>query len=403
MPNESAEAAAGTKSPASACVLVAGEDADDVKQLVEHLRQHFQRVESSMNADTAAAEFDQHAPDVVVVAFKTLEHAERYYLALHRFSESMPRRPHRTVLLCRKEDTAAAFELCKKWYFDDYVLYWPNPQDGLRIPMSVWLAARELLAKRKAGPSAPELHTHANHLEELDRKITQQVAAGEQQAAAAEHSLVELERDLSEEHDRFSRRLASNAASGAIEIKDPAALDAEFARFKAQQLERARLAREAGLKPMSAWARGLKNTLEPALTETRATAARMRQVRPIVLVVDDDDTMRSMLKSVLNTLGFEPILASTGHQALRELAHVRPDVILMDIRLTDSDGVTLTRQLKASRELLHVPVLLMSGDSRRDTLVSSIEAGAIDFITKPFRLEVLRTKLEKALRHAAAV
>ncbi len=74
----------------------------------------------------------------------------------------------------------------------------------------------------------------------------------------------------------------------------------------------------------------------------------------------------------------------------------------MDIRLSDADGVTLTRELKASPELMHTPVVLISGDSRRDTLVSSMEAGAVDFITKPFNLEVLRTKLERALRRTAS-
>jgi DNA-binding response OmpR family regulator len=74
------------------------------------------------------------------------------------------------------------------------------------------------------------------------------------------------------------------------------------------------------------------------------------------------------------------------------------DAILMDIRLSDTDGINLTRQLRSIPQLAQVPVVLMSGDSRRDTLLSGIEAGATDFMAKPFTREVLRTKLDKVLR-----
>jgi CheY-like chemotaxis protein len=94
----------------------------------------------------------------------------------------------------------------------------------------------------------------------------------------------------------------------------------------------------------------------------------------------------------------EVVLVSSGDQALRELNDRQPDAILMDIRLADSDGVTLTRQLKSWPQLAHIPVILMTGDSRRETLLSSMRAGAVDFIAKPFTREVLRTKLERVLR-----
>jgi len=161
------------KSPASAQVLVAGDDATEARQLVQNLKNHFEHVASSTdtNAETAAADFERHSPEVIVLAFKQLEQAERYYLALHRFGQSIYQRRHRTVLLCGKDDTEGAFELCKKGYFDDYVLYWPNPQDGLRIVMSVWIACRELLSQKNEGLTGRELRTHVNHLEGLDRKL----------------------------------------------------------------------------------------------------------------------------------------------------------------------------------------------------------------------------------------
>jgi PleD family two-component response regulator len=396
----SANEAPTRKSPASARVLVAGEEAKEARQLVELLKNHFDNVWSSTNADTAVAEFEEYAPDIILMAFKTLEHAERYYLALHRFGQSIYRRRHRTILLCRKEDTVAAFELCKKRFFDDYVLYWPNPQDGLRIPMSVWLAAREIQAENKDGPTGPELRTHANHLEALDRNLTHELAEGVRQAAVADDSLRALERALSGANDEFSHHLVIGGANGAIEIKDPDALVRELAAFKKRQIECARTARDQGVQPMNSWAKELKGKVTPALARTRALATQVRQSQPVVLVIDDDEAMRSALEPVLASLGYDLVLAGSGHQALRELAHLQPDAILMDVKLTDTNGIDLTRQLRSIPQLAHTPVVLMSGDSRRDTLIHGIEAGATDFLAKPFTREVLRAKLDKVLRRA---
>jgi CheY-like chemotaxis protein len=391
------------KSPASAQVLVVGDEATEARQLVEHLKKHFEHVGSSTdtNAEAAAAAFEKHAPEVLVLAFKGLEQAERYYLALHRFGQSIYQRPHRTVLLCRKEDTEGAFELCKKGYFDDYNLYWPNPQDGLRVVMSVWLAARELLAQKKTGLSGRELRTHVSHLEGLDRKLTQEFEEGERQAVAAHDSLLDLEMDLSAASDELSTHLVRGAANGAIEVKDSEALARDLEHFKKRQIERTRRAADQGVKPISAWARDLKAKVEPALTGARALTTQVERMKPVLLVVDDDVAMRDILEPVLVSLGYDVLLVGGGNQALRELTHTLPDAILMDIRLTDSDGVTLTRQLKASPHLAHIPIILMTGDSRREQLMSSIEAGAADFIAKPFTIGVLRAKLEKVLRPSA--
>lgn len=383
-------------------MLVAGDEAREARQLTELLKSHFDHVWSSTNADTAVTDFEEHAPDIIVMAFKTLEAAERYYLGLHRFGQSIYRRRHRTILLCRKEDTVAAFELCKKRFFDDYVLYWPNPQDGLRIPMSVWLAARELQAAHTDGPTGPELRAHANQLEVLDRSLTQELAEGARQAAVADDSLQALEHALAGGYDEFSRHLVTRGANGAIEVKDPAALARDLAAFKKSQIDHARTARVRGVQPMNSWAKELNNKVAPALARTRALATRVRQSRPVLLVIDDEEEMRAALEPVLTSLGYDLVLAGSGHEALRELAHIQPDIILLDVKLTDTTGIDLTRQLRTMPELVHTPVVLMSGDSRRDTLLLGIEAGASDFLAKPFTREVLRAKLDKVLRRAEA-
>ncbi len=112
--------------------------------------------------------------------------------------------------------------------------------------------------------------------------------------------------------------------------------------------------------------------------------------------------MRAALEEVLDALGYDLIFAASGKEALRTLAHVQPDVILLDIRLSDTDGISLTRQIRLIPRLSKTPIVLMSGDSRRDTLINGMAAGATNFIAKPFSGEVLRIKLDKVLRAASS-
>jgi CheY-like chemotaxis protein len=389
------------KFPDPVCVLVAGNSTGDVEPLVASLRRHFGQVESSTDSEAADADIGRHAPDVVVLAFQDLGHAQPYCQALSH--PDQPRHPHRTILLCRQEDAATAFALCKKQYFDDYVVYWPSPQDALRVAMSVWLACRVRVALREQGAAGADLQTHARHLRDLDRKLTREIESGERQAAAAHDTMVKLEQDLSRASDEFSSHLVRGGTNSAVEVKDSEALSRDLAQFKTQQLELTRSAREQGIKPISAWARQLREKVEPALAGTRALAAQVRPARPTLLVVDEDATMRGLLAPALRELGYDLTVIGDGKLVLRELVHAHPDAILLDIRSSGSNAIDLTRHLKTLPDVAHIPIIIMSGDARRETLISSLKAGASDFIAKPFTREVLRAKLDRVLQRAAAL
>jgi hypothetical protein len=123
---------------------------------VRLLKGDFAHVQLSFGAERAAADFEACRPAVLVLAFKKLDKAQRYYLGLYRIGRAVHAHPHRTVLLCSKDEVEAAFDLCKRDYFDDYVLHWPHAQDGHRLSMSVWIACREQSAKDQGGASRSE-------------------------------------------------------------------------------------------------------------------------------------------------------------------------------------------------------------------------------------------------------
>jgi CheY-like chemotaxis protein len=389
------------KSPTSARVLVLGDGAAEMAAVVADLTKHFKQVDCLAPDPEAHAGPEQQAADVLVLAFKDLEQAQPYCKAMGVAEPSLS--PQRSILLCTAEESAAALELCKRQYFDDYVAYWPKPQDRTRLPMSVWLAARAALALRRNGEAGAKLLTHAKQLGDLDRKITHEIDMGERQAATTHDSMLDLEQQLAKANDEFSEHLIQGGANDALEIKDPEALRRKLARFKSQQLELARTAREQGVIPMNAWAQQLRGKVEPSLAESRSFAAQVRQARPTLLVIGGDNTTREVLTPSLRSLGYDLVMAHDGNHILAQLARARPSAILMDIVSSAAEALSLTRQLKALPDIAHIPIIMVSGDSRRETLLSSIRAGASDFIAKPFTQEILRAKLGKILRPPVAV
>jgi two-component system, OmpR family, KDP operon response regulator KdpE len=120
--------------------------------------------------------------------------------------------------------------------------------------------------------------------------------------------------------------------------------------------------------------------------------------RPRVLVVDDEPQIVRALKVLLREAGFEAVPAETGSQAL-DLAAVRPpQAAIVDLVLPDLDGIAVTRTL---REWSEMPILVLSAVGEEEHKVRALEAGADDYITKPFGARELVARLNAALRRAA--
>jgi two-component system KDP operon response regulator KdpE len=119
---------------------------------------------------------------------------------------------------------------------------------------------------------------------------------------------------------------------------------------------------------------------------------------PRVLVVDDEPQIVRALKVVLREAGFEAVPAETASEAL-DLAAVRPpEAAIIDLVLPDGDGVEVTRTL---REWSEMPILVLSAVGEEEQKVRALEAGADDYITKPFGARELVARLQAALRRAA--
>jgi two-component system KDP operon response regulator KdpE len=126
----------------------------------------------------------------------------------------------------------------------------------------------------------------------------------------------------------------------------------------------------------------------------------MSESGPRVLVVDDERAIRRYLRTSLGAHGHTVYEASTGQEALAAVASERPDLVILDLGLPDIDGVEVTRRL---REWTDVPILVLSIREREADKVAALDAGADDYLTKPFGTEELMARMRAALRRAAQV
>lgn len=115
----------------------------------------------------------------------------------------------------------------------------------------------------------------------------------------------------------------------------------------------------------------------------------------VVLIIDDEPQMRRLLRVTLEANGYVVIDAASGLDGIVQAAQCRPEVILLDLGLPDLDGVEV---LKRIREWSRVPVIILSVRDRENDKIAALDAGADDFVTKPFGSGELLARLRTALR-----
>jgi len=117
-----------------------------------------------------------------------------------------------------------------------------------------------------------------------------------------------------------------------------------------------------------------------------------------VLVVDDDAALGEMLQIVLQASGFETSWVGRGDEALDEFKRFKPDLVLLDLMLPGRDGVDVCRDLRATS---HVPIVMLTAKSDTHDVVEGLEAGADDYVAKPFKTQELLARVKTRLRRSA--
>lgn len=126
-------------------------------------------------------------------------------------------------------------------------------------------------------------------------------------------------------------------------------------------------------------------SLSQALERARLDGALDRANNDVVLIVDDVPDNLSVLHDALDESGYTVLVATHGEAALQRAAQALPDIVLLDAMMPGMDGFEVARRLKAMPQTAHIPIIFMTGLTETEYLVAALEAGGVDYVTKPIK------------------
>ena len=125
-----------------------------------------------------------------------------------------------------------------------------------------------------------------------------------------------------------------------------------------------------------------------------------KAIAPRILVIEDEAPIRRFLRATLGAHGYRIEEAATAREGLLQAAQQPPDLILLDLTLPDGDGIDVARQIRSWTTL---PIVVLSARGQESDKVAALDAGADDYLTKPFGVGELTARIRVALRHAARI
>lgn len=377
----------------AARIMVAADGVVVAQMVGQALRGEYAELVFATDPERAVEDFEQHWPAVLILAFTSLDQAERYHQRLYGQGTLVHTLPHRTLILCGNDETERAYALCKQEKFDDYLLFWPEPADGPGLLMAVHRALRQM----RGLPTAGELAAQARRLAGLEGLLEHGLAQGGECIRGVGHALQQATQEIGAAVAAFSQRIEAAERPRLVEIKSQVGFEREIARLRDGELEPRLQAVGASLRALSQWAAALREKLAPQMASARALQQLSKRVRPVVLVVDDDAFQLKLLGRLLADEHIEPVFAASGAEAIAILRKIQPDLVLMDINLPDIDGVEVTRRMKLAEQFAAIPVIMITGQSGKHMVIESLKAGAADFVVKPFDKPTLLAKVRKFL------
>ena len=386
-----------TPSQNMASILIASDSGTTAALMKKLLEGEFQKIFTAIHPHALAEDFDRHRPGVLVLAFSSLEKSERYNLGLYRQSHEIQRQPHRTIVICHKDEVQRAYELCRDEIFDDYVLFWPLAFDGPRLPMAVHNALRELAASTAGVLTPTEITLQVRRLAELEALWKQGMTQGEQTIESTCQAIAQAEKAIGAALTGFSKQLAEGKLPGLPNGKQAKVLEHAFDRLKQESIEPSLHEAVETVQPLKKWADNFRKASVPHIESIRSLNAMVEHIQQTVMVVDDDAFQLKLVGKMLQGDGYRPVLVSSGIETLNMLRKIQPDIILMDISMPNMDGLEVTRRIKGVARFANIPIIMITSNSEEDVVNKSLKAGAIGFMVKPLNQIALIGRIAKVL------
>lgn len=119
-----------------------------------------------------------------------------------------------------------------------------------------------------------------------------------------------------------------------------------------------------------------------------------------ILVIEDDPSVQTLVRKALGMYGFAVTVADDGLDGLMKLESMKPDLIIADMMMPRLDGMTFVKAIKGHRETKQIPVIFLTAKSDPKSMIEGINVGARFYVTKPFQIDDLVSKVQKALKVA---
>lgn len=373
-------------------ILVTSRVLAEAELVQKLLSEEFSNVSISTNKDQFVADLEACRPKVIVLAFENLEHAELYYLKLYRLSTIIHTLTHRTLILCNKNEIKRCYVLCKKGYFDDYVLFWPLGYDAPRLLMSVHHAL-QALENNDNEQILAKMTALTHRVAELDSQLENSLTKGAQQTLSVKDSLQQAETGINSALDRFSKKLIDGSLSDTLEVKDANKMQKAINHLHTEGIQNHLKQVSASVEPVTEWVNTLKQDIAPQLEAVWELKKTAKLVQPVILIVDDDSFQRKLIGGLLSARNFKLMYAEGGEVALRILRKKRADMILLDFSMAGMDGIEVIRRLKTNEVFAAIPVIMITGNSEKSVVIDCLKAGAVDFVVKPLQPKTLLKKI----------
>ena len=124
----------------------------------------------------------------------------------------------------------------------------------------------------------------------------------------------------------------------------------------------------------------------------------MKKTSYTVLVIEDEPDIRELIEFNLKKYDYNVLLANNGEKGLKDARSCEPDLILLDLMLPGIQGIDLCRVIKSDENIKSIPIIILSALGQEEAIVLGLEAGADDYVSKPFSLEILNARIKTVLR-----
>jgi CheY-like chemotaxis protein len=375
-------------------ILIVSDNELELEEIKLHLSNSYSRIYDVADEDVAIHLFEKRRAALLLLSFRSLKKAEKFYLKLFHRCENIYEIPHQVIVFVARSELERAYELCRRGIFYSFVIVRP-----LLSEYFVRHAVSHALDKRR---SHEVLHRGRKLLRRLAEQVDHLRGEFEQlmldnrtmreQQKSAQHGLID---SIKDRLSVFRDSLMGPSMQKIVTVHDKGALTKKF-----EQLQEGEIVSQLSYYhgKMDDAVEGWTGSLEKHLSLLEHASIDAQEVKqwqpPQIMIIDDDEIQRHMLSSVLEAEGYAVQQAASGNEGMSLLLVKVPDLVLLDYEMPDLDGGSLLRKARRHPLLKDLPFIMLTGHSEKEVVQLCMNIGANDYLVKPVQVQRLYERLE---------